>query len=102
MNTEPVMDTSKNVVVNKLTPEQWNELLEEHTVTVSFVKADGTTRVMMASRQKGIIAEAESRRSGSTMSTISWPEYQIRCIDVTLMEWRSFVADRVISYTIED
>jgi hypothetical protein len=36
-----------------------------------------------------------------TGSSVAYSENQVRCIDVDIMEWRSFNVDSVVSFTVE-
>lgn len=69
-------------------------MLKEGVHTVTFVKKDGTKRVMNATLKPDVIEEV----SDYGYSDMYYDKNQIRCIDTDKKEWRSFLLDSVISF----
>ncbi len=63
------------------------------------MKKNGQERVMRCTTKSDIIDQHNLTPSGGG-STV--PDSQIRCIDVDIMQWRSFTTDSVISFQIEE
>ena len=79
------------------TSHEIKALLKENVVTVKFTKKDGSERIMKASLMEDHIPPGTSLYDPSK---VSYPEYQIRCIDTEIGEWRSFDLDTVISVEV--
>ena len=78
------------------------QALEEGIVRVTFVKADGTQRVMMATQfvdhlpnQQSVELSQKSIKESQTKST---DPNLIKVYDLEVQGWRSFRAERVLSW----
>ena len=67
-----------------------------HTVEVTFIKADGTQRVMQCTRNPEMISEGVKGHIQKGKKPIN--EAVIRVFDVEIQAWRSFDVNSVISY----
>lgn len=91
--------------VNKAIIRDWvRSLLQKDTVTVTFVKADGTEREMKCTLQPeklpvptgpvdGIVKESKTRKAPD--------EHSLRVFDIDKSEWRSFRFDRLKKVSAE-
>lgn len=70
-------------------------MLKEGTHEVTFIKKDGTKRVMKASLEPTILQEVSGT---TTFSDYLYDNNQIRCVDVEKKSWRSFCLDSVIDF----
>ena len=75
---------------------EWlTELLSHSSPTISFVKKDGTTRIMKCTRDITNIPE-EYHPKNETKSGTS-----IRVFDLEKNEWRSFIAENITAIEYE-
>jgi hypothetical protein len=77
----------------------YKQLLKDHICVVVFMKKNGATRVMRCTTKSDIIDKGNLTPVGGGAVV---PDSQIRCIDVDLMQWRSFTTDSVINFQIEE
>lgn len=92
---------------NKAIIRDWiKSLLQKSTITVTFVKADGTDREMLCTLNwdniptpilsypiDGIVKESRARKQTD--------EHSLRVFDMEKQEWRSFRFDRLKKITAE-
>jgi hypothetical protein len=77
---------------------QYQSQLSNNICVVTFTKKDGSERVMRCTLLSEIITENGLQPKGNG---VVYSENQVRCIDVDIMEWRSFNVDSVVSFTVE-
>jgi hypothetical protein len=83
---------------------EYNANLYEHVCEVKFEKADGTIRTMLCTLKPDVIQKLiQPVTEDATTEPVvkkTVPDYQIRCIDVEKMQWRSFNIDSIRSFVI--
>ena len=79
------------------TKQDFVNILQTNICRVVFKKKDGSERVMNCT-----LIDTMIRDNGLTPFGTGGvvPENQVRCIDVDIMEWRSFLADSVLDFQI--
>jgi hypothetical protein len=77
---------------------QYQSQLFDNICVVTFTKKDGSERIMRCTLMNDIITENGLQPKGSSVVV---NEKQVRCVDVDIMEWRSFNVDSVVSFTVE-
>lgn len=71
---------------------EWNRMLAAGPCKVVFIKADGTQRTMICSREQSAVEEAgEPGSNGSNPNVVT-------VVDLAINEWRCFKPERVISF----
>ena len=78
-----------------LTTNDIRSSLRDKVCTVVFTKKDGTTRTMKCTLLSSYLEQHNLIPSGGGPVT---PEYQIRCVDIDINQWRSFNLDSVLSF----
>jgi hypothetical protein len=92
-------------ITTEFTESDWNKLdkwlrgvLQTETVTVTFTKKDGTTRVMNCTTNPSVVPKVEIKE-GSTPRKQS--ETTMRVFDTDIKEWRSFTTKSITHLSIE-
>jgi len=100
-----MVDTTKCSPTANWSDKDWDNfktwisgVLKETIVTVTFMKKDGTERVMKCTLDPSMLPVTESKES-----TKKIPENSLSVFDTELKEWRSFIIKSVkhIQFTIE-
>lgn len=81
------------------TKQEFIDILKHNTCRVVFTKKDSSERVMNCTLQSEVIETNGLIPKGTGVVV---PETQVRCIDVDLMEWRSFNVDSVLKFKVID
>lgn len=71
------------------------QLLHSKICTVVFTKQDGTERTMLCTLNQNVIDMHNLTPVGGGREG---PIEQIRCVDVDIMQWRSFNLDSILSF----
>lgn len=74
------------------------QALAEHVVQVTFVKADGTQRVMMATTQPSLLPVTTITESEATTKPKDANLFKVW--DMQAQAWRSFRAERVTDWQV--
>lgn len=82
--------------MENMTIEQMRELLRTNVVEVHFTKADGSTRVMLASTNPMYIPDYDPEAEPNN----PWSDEVLRVMDTELGEWRSFRLDSVQNFFV--
>jgi len=92
--------THQSTKENKMsTKQEFIDVLRSNVCRVVFRKKDGSERVMNCTLQSEVIETNNLTPKGTGVVV---PETQVRCIDVDLMEWRSFNVDSVLKFEVID
>jgi hypothetical protein len=97
MNEEPV---EKNAFADEIGREWLRGLLRERVVGVTFIKKDGTERVMQATLSENFIPEATNSENSATTRKKS--DEALAVWDIEAQAWRSFRWDSVktVNFTL--
>lgn len=71
---------------------EWNKMLAAGPCKVVFIKADGTQRTMICSREESAIEEAGGAGQGNSSPKV------MTVVDLAINEWRCFKPETVISF----
>lgn len=86
------------ISLNGLTQrDQLKSLLEQNTMTVLFVKRDGTERTMKCTLKSDLLPESDLSESTRTVNTDLLHVY-----DLENSGWRSFRLDSLITATVNN
>jgi hypothetical protein len=75
------------------TKQDYEQVLQSSTLRVVFRKKDNSERVMNCTLRPDII---ESHGLTPKGSGVVVTDHQVRCVDVDVMEWRSFNINTVL------
>ena len=75
----------------------YREQLNNHICEVVFMKKNGSLRTIRCTTKSDYINQNNLHPTGTGPN---YTENQIRCVDVDINEWRSFLVDSVQSFKI--
>lgn len=87
-------DETQTPIVEIPTKEALRESLRENVLEVSFLKLDGTRRVMNCTLKEGVIPEVKSANTEKPAKSIE-DNPNVTVWDCDINGWRSFRYDRV-------
>ena len=101
MNVEVrnVLDSEQLYATSKETREWIKSILKEGIADVTFIKKDGSTRVMKCTLKETLIPKPEITEP---VKVVDWSDEAQRVYDIEVQGWRSFRWDSIksISFSI--